>query len=159
MVVNEAEKQINRARIVINYKKPNQFTKTCNYFLPNKKVLINLIKNKKYFLKFDYKSGFWQIKIEAESIKYIGLSTPQGFYEYIAMSFGLKNAPRMLQKRMEDAVKHLNSFLVVYIDDILISSKTLEEHREHLKKFAKTAIKEGIYLSEKKAMIEQEKKN
>ena len=58
---------------------------------------------------------------------------------------------------MDDAFKHLNSFLVVYVDDILISSQTLEEHREHLKIFVETAIKECICLSEKKATIEQEK--
>ena len=58
---------------------------------------------------------------------------------------------------MNNAFKHLNSFLVVYVDDILISSQTLEEHREHLKIFVETAIKEGICLSEKKATIEQEK--
>ena len=58
MVMNEAEKIRNKARIVINYKKLNQLTKTDNYFLPNKEVLINLVKNKKYFSKFDFKSGF-----------------------------------------------------------------------------------------------------
>jgi len=46
------------------------------------------------------------------------------------MSFGLKNAPRIFQRRMDNAFKHLNSFLVVYVDDILISSATLEEHRD-----------------------------
>ena len=73
------------------------------------------------------------------------------------MPFGLKNAPRIFQRRMDNAFKHLNSFLVVYVDYILISSQTLKEHREHLKIFAETAIKEGICLSEKKANIEQEK--
>jgi len=58
---------------------------------------------------------------------------------------------------MNNVFKHLNSFLVVYVDDILISSQTLEEHHEHLKIFAKTVIKEGTCLSQKKATIEQEK--
>lgn len=92
--------------------------------------------------------------MEEESIKYTDFNTPQGFYEWIVMLFGLKNAPRIFQRTMDDAFKHLNSFLVVYVDDILINSKTLEEH---LKIFAETAIKEGICLNEKKAMIEQEK--
>ena len=58
---------------------------------------------------------------------------------------------------MDNAFKNLSSFLVVYVDDILISSTMLEEHREHLHQFAEIAIKEGICLSEKKATIEQEK--
>ena len=73
------------------------------------------------------------------------------------MLFGLKYAPRIFQRIMDNAFKHLNSFLVLYVDDILISSKSLEEQREHLQTFAETTIKEGIYLSEKKATIEQEK--
>ena len=107
-------------------KKLNQFTKIDNYFLPNEKVLINLLKNKKKNSKFDCKSGFWQIKMKETSIKYTGFSTAQGFYEWIVMPFGLKNAPRIFQRRIDDVFKHLNSFLIVYVDDILISSDTLE---------------------------------
>ena len=85
--------------------------------------------------------------MEEESIKCIGFSTPEGFYEWIVMSFELKNAHRIFQIRMDDAFKDRNSFLVVY--DILISSKTLEDHRKHLKIFAELVIKEEIRLSEK----------
>ena len=138
-------------------KKLNQFTKTDNYFLHNKEVLINLVKNRKFFSKFDCKSGFWQIKMEKTSIKYTDFSTSQGFYEWIVMPFGLKNVRRIFQRRMDDVFKYLNSFLVVYVDDILISSDTLQEHRVHLNTFLKTVIKEGICLSEKKAVIEKEK--
>jgi len=73
------------------------------------------------------------------------------------MPFGLKNAPGIFQRQMDNAFKYLNSFLVVCVDNILISSQTLKEHREHLKTFVETAIKEGICLSEKKVTIEQEK--
>ena len=73
------------------------------------------------------------------------------------MPFGLKNAPRIFQRRMDNAIKHLNSFLVVYVDDILISLDTLEEHRNHLNAFLKTIIEEDICLSDKKAVIEKEK--
>jgi len=50
--------------------------------------------------------------MEETSIKYIGFSTSQGFYEWTFMRFGLKNAPRIFQRRIDDAFKHLNSFLV-----------------------------------------------
>ena len=70
------------------------------------------------------------------------------------MPCGLKNAPRIFQRRMNNAFKQLNSFLVVYTDDILIRSKSLEEHREHLQTFVEIAIKERICLSKKKAKIE-----
>ena len=102
MVMNEAEKQRNKAKMVINYKKLNQFTKTNNYFLTNKEVLINLVKSKKYFSKFNCKFEFCLIKIEEDSIKYTWFSTPQGFYEWIAIPFELKNAPKVFQRRMDN---------------------------------------------------------
>ena len=89
--------------------------------------------------------------MEETSIKYTDFSTPQGFFEWIVMPFGLKNAPRIFQRRMDDAFKHLHSFLVVYVDDILISSNALEEQRIHLNAFLETVVKEGICLSEKKS--------
>ena len=73
------------------------------------------------------------------------------------MPFGLKNTLRIFQRRMDNAFKHLHNFLVIYVDDILISSDTLEEHREHLNTFLEAAIKEGICLSKKKAVNEKEK--
>ena len=64
--------------------------------------------------------------MKEDSIKYTEFSTPQDFYEWIVISFGLKNASRIFQRRMDNAFKHLNSSLVVYVDGILISSQTLE---------------------------------
>ena len=96
--------------------------------------------------------------MEEDRIKYTGFSTPQGFCEWVVMPFVLKNTPRIFQRRIDDPFKHLNSFLkVIYVDDIFISSKTIEEHREHLETFAKTTIGEGICLNKKKTTIEQEK--
>jgi len=131
---------------LLHIKKINQFIKNDNYFLSNKEVLINLVKNKKYLSKFDCKLGFCQKKREEDSIKCTKFSTPQGFYEWVIMPFELKNATSNISKTMDNAFKHLNSFLVVYIYDMLVTSKTLEEHRDHLKIFVETAIKEGICL-------------
>ena len=70
----------------------NKYTKFDGYFLPHKDTLITFVINKKIFSKFDCKFGFWQIKLEEESISLIAFSTPQGQYEWIVMPFGLKNA-------------------------------------------------------------------
>jgi len=95
--------------------------------------------------------------MEETSVKYTDFSTPQGFHERIVVPLGLKNVPRIFQRRVDNTFKHLNSFLVVYVDDILISSNTLD-YRKHLNLFIETAIKEGICLNEKKVVIEKEKK-
>ena len=59
MIRNHAEVKRGKARMVINYKELNKATKFDGYFIPNKNVLINLAKGKKYYSKFDCKSGFW----------------------------------------------------------------------------------------------------
>jgi len=95
--------------------------------------------------------------MEETSIKYTGFSTPQGLYKWIVMPCGLKNVPRIFQPRMDNAFKQLNNFLIVYVDDIVISSNALDEHRKHLNLFIEATIKEGICLSKKKVVIEKEK--
>ena len=83
-MVRKRLKQVRgKTRMVINYKELNKYTKFDGYFLPNKKVLINLVKNKTYYSKFDCKSGFWQIKMEEHNIPYTVFSTPQGHYEWL----------------------------------------------------------------------------
>ena len=89
--------------------------------------------------------------MEEDSIKYTGFSTPQGICGWIIMPFGLKDTLKIFQIRMDDAFKHLNSFLVIYVDDMLISTKYLEEQRKHLRVFVVIAIKKGTCLSEKKS--------
>ena len=81
-MVRKRSKQVKeKARMIINYKELTKYTKFDGYFLPNKEVLINLVKNKTYYSKFDCKSRFWQIKMEENNIPYTAFSTPQGHYE------------------------------------------------------------------------------
>jgi len=72
------------------------------------------------------KSRYWQIKAEQESIPLIAFRGPQGHYEWIVMSFCLKNAPQKFQRRMNNVFKDLNHCYLDYIDDILIFSKARE---------------------------------
>jgi len=85
--------------MVINYKRLNELTVFYGYFLPNKELLIKKTLNKKWFEKFDYKSGFCQIK-RKESIKPIAaFSTPQGQYIWNVMPTGQKKCPTDLPKK------------------------------------------------------------
>ena len=77
--------------MVINYNEVNKNTTFDEYYIPNIFFLINLVKGKNYYCK----SGFWYIKMNNDSIPIITFSTPRCHYEWLVMSFGLKNAPQI----------------------------------------------------------------
>jgi hypothetical protein len=86
------------------------------------------------FLKIDLRSGYHQIKIREEDIPKIAFSTRYGLYEYLVMSFGLTNAPAHFMYLMNLVfMEELDKFLMVFIDDILVFSKSMKEHEEHLR--------------------------
>ena len=94
--------------MVINYEKLNNNTIFDGYCIPNETVLFNRIQGAYWFSKMDCKNGYWQIKMDVKSIPLTAFSAPQGHYEWIAMSFGLENAPQIFQTRMDSTFKDLN---------------------------------------------------
>ena len=153
LVRKHSEQKRGKARMVIDYRELNKKTIFDGYFLPYKRNLINRLGNKKWFSKFDCKSGFWQIKLTKESRPLTAFSAPQGHYEWIVLPFGLMNAPQIFQRRMDQIFRKLKDLCIVYVDDILIYSDTLNEHINHLERFIKTVKQHGILLSEKKSEI------
>ena len=99
MIRKHSEIKRGKARMVINYKEVNKNTKFDGYYIPNKEILINLARGKNYYSKFDCKSGFWQIKMNNDSIPIIAFSTPRGHYEWIVMPFGLKKCSSIFPKK------------------------------------------------------------
>ena len=114
---------------------------------------VSHIKGAKIFSKFDCKSGFYQIKMEEESKKFTAFSTPQGHYIWNMMPLTLANAPQIYQRKMDNLFKDYFNFMFVYIDDILIAYKNMKEHLKHLEIFSDVCHKEGLVLSERKAVI------
>ena len=86
------------------------------------------------FSNIDLCSGYHQLKIRNTDIPKIAFTTRYGLYEYTVMSFGLTNAPAYFMYMMNKVfMEYLDKFVVVFIDDILVFSKTKEEHAEHLR--------------------------
>ena len=118
--------------MVINYKTLNDNTKDDGYDIPTKECLLGKIKDCTIFRKFDCKSGFWKVKINPDSIPWTTFSCPEGHFEWLVMPFGLKNAPSIFQRKMNNIFRDNDSFVAVYIDDILVFSKNKKKHIGHL---------------------------
>ena len=159
IVRNHAEIARGKSRMVINYKRLNDNTIDDGYNIPNKQEWINRIQGSKYFSKFDLKAGFWQVKMAEESIEWTAFTCPQGHFEWLVMPFGLKNTPALFQRKMQNIFNENQAFILVYIDDLLIFSKTYKEHIAHLETFFRKVEQHGLILSKKKMEICKEKIN
>ena len=114
--------------MVINYKPLNKVLQWIRYPLPNKKDLLDRLYKAIIFSKFDMKSRFWQIQIDEKDRYKTAFTVPFGHYEWNIMPFGLKNAPSEFQNIMNEIFAPFTEFPIVYIDDVLIFSKLIDNH-------------------------------
>ncbi|GBG83542.1 hypothetical protein CBR_g37258 [Chara braunii] len=121
-------------RICINYRGLNAITVKNVEPLPKIDDLLDRAQGCEYFSKIDLKSGYHQIEVDLDDQYKTAFRTRYGHYEFIVMPFGLTNAPTTFQRCMNDLFRPwLDRFVVVYLDDILVFSRTLQEHQGHLR--------------------------
>ena len=103
------------------------------------------------FTTLDLAEGYHHIRITPEDCPKTAFRTPMGHFEFKVLPFGLTNAPATFQSMMNDIFRpHLSRFVLVYLDDILIYSKTPEEHIEHVRIVLSLLRKHRFYALKKK---------
>jgi hypothetical protein len=133
-------------RMVIDYRRINEITIDDRYPLPNINDLFDMLGKSTYFTTLDLASGYHQIEVQEEDRPKTAFSTPFGLYEFNRMPFGLKTAPATFQRAMDNVLRGLQGIhCLVYLDDVIIFSKSLTEHVQKLKaifdRFRETNLK------------------
>merc|ERR1712044_80222 len=126
-------KKDNTLRYCIDYRKLNAVTRKDSYPLPRIDDSLDSLGKAKYFSTLDLASGYWQIGLTEQAKQKSAFCTTSGLYQFRVMPFGLTNAPATFQRLMERVLAGLQwQVCLVYIDDIIIFSETVEQHLEQL---------------------------
>ena len=141
-------------RFCVDYRKLNDVTIADQYPLPRIDDVLDALSKGKYFAVIDLKSGYWQIPLEARDACKTAFRTLDGFYEFNVMPFGLKNAPATFQRLMDVVFSGLKwRGLLVYMDDIVVYSESIQEHLRLLEEVFKRLLEAGLKINPKKSTL------
>lgn len=122
-------------RLVVDFRKLNEKTFDDKYPIPNISDVLDKLGNCQYFTTLDLASGFYQVEMHPEDIPKTAFNVENGHYEFLRMPMGLKNSPSTFQRVMDNVLKDLqNVVCLVYLDDIIVFSTSLQEHMVNLEK-------------------------
>jgi RNase H-like domain found in reverse transcriptase/Reverse transcriptase (RNA-dependent DNA polymerase) len=134
-------------RFCIDFRKLNEITRKDSHPIPRTDTIFDKFNGSKWYSTMDMASGFWQIEMKEEDREKTAFITHEGLYEWLVMPFGLTNAPATFQRTMQLVLEELfYTIAPVYIDDIIVHSKTFEEHIKDLEKVFKKIRKANLKL-------------
>ena len=123
------KKKNGKLRFCVDYRRLNKITKKDAYPLPRVDEMLDTLSGSKWFSTLDLASRYWQIQIHPKDREKIAFTTKFGTYEFNVMPFGLCNAPATFQRLMDRIYKDIAwKFVVVYLDDTNIFSRTFKDH-------------------------------
>jgi hypothetical protein len=142
-------KKNGKLRFCVDYRLLNKVTVKNRFPLPPIDVLLDKLHGMNYFSSIDLQSAYHQVLINDKDIEKTAFTTPLGLYEFTVLPFGLCNAPSTFQTLMQRLLGHLNS-VVVYLDDILIFSKNIQDHERDVRAVLKILRENKLYASSEK---------
>ena len=147
-------KKTGEIRLCIDFRNLNKASLKDNYPLPKMDHILQRVAGSSRISLLDGFSGYNQILVHKDDQTKTSFTTPWGTFMYVKMPFGLKNAGATFQRAMDIAfAKEIHEFLVIYLDDITVFSKTNDEHLDHLRQVFIKCRKYGISLNPKKTLF------
>ena len=139
------QEKTGKIRMVTDYRALNKITVKNNAPLPNIQELLDRLRDATIFTKIDLQSGFHLIRVVDEDVHKTAIRTKYGHFEFLVMPFGLCNAPATFQSTMNNIFRDfIDVFVIVYMDDLLIYSKTLQDHEKHLRAVLQRMQQHGL---------------
>ena len=119
--------------LVIDYRAHNKVTRKFTWPMPKGEDIFSKLNRATYFTMLDLRAGYHHIPLDKPSILKMAFNSPFRKYEYVKVPFGLAQAPAYFQELMTGILKDFN-FMIAYLDDSIIFSKTPQEHLSHIRK-------------------------
>ena len=137
-----------KPRFAVDYRRVNALMKKDAHPLPLPEVMFAQLKGATIFSKLDLTKGFYQIALAPECREQLAFSTPDGLRQWTVMPFGIANAPATFQREMQRVFRErLDKSVMVYIDDILVFSRSADEHAEHVEWVLQQLQLNGYYAN------------
>ena len=133
-------------RMCIDYRQINKVIVKNKYPLPRIEDLFDQLKGASVFSKIDLRSGYYELRVKEGDVLKAAFRTRYGHYEFLVMPFGFTNAPAAFMDLMNRVFRpYVDQFVMVFIDDILVYSKDVHEHEQHLRIVLKTLREKKLY--------------
>ena len=140
--------------LCVDYRRVNDLTLKDSYLLPGIDDTIDTLRGSKWFSTLDLASGYWQVSMDFKDINKTAFTTLFGIYHFTVMPFGLANTPGTFKRMMEQVLSGLHwEICLIYIDDVIVFSRTFEEHLVRLHQVLSRIKEANLKLSPSKCKL------